>query len=545
MRHTKVMSATVENPFKAVHRGYKHLNRVKALVRLKSNTHADIIDIFEVYSYRLKELLATIESQCANESHSEATQIRLAALKLALLYDHLDVLMYSTSLVSKGSLVPPTSVAIINAELDKTIQCMQTYHPFRFNEMLSLVYLKLYNLLAKIAFHSLKNVPIARQLIDTVQRMYIEMLEQHNEHPRNYYGWRELFAKSSQLKPSAAACQFDAIEKLFAESASLLAKIEQFEDDRNGAMSNVGGDGEDDTDFRSVFDAAQDPAILLGKLLSIIPMVQTQRQWKTSAYLLLVAQQLAVGSSVKQASPMVDIKVRSSIITSWMRYIFGVFNESAVNWEQLCNGVGKLRLSQKFGQKMPNIAVTESNFHEIFNFYADTIPLPADELQFCVDSMQTIADGQRLIEYTLRMMVHLLNDSDFHSFPMEFIIHHYQMSDVLSIATIFAPDQYRCFDYQLERFHNFMRMMQALEKYCPQMHATLAPNLLDDLNEIILDLYAINCDRCVNIASQHDADDDITDGSRTKNTNQMQMNDHQRQIIAKLNELHAMTQPSQ
>lgn len=130
---------------------------------------------------------------------------------------------------------------------------------------------------------------------------------------------------------------------------------------------------------------------------------------------------------------------------------------------------------------------------------------------------------------------------------MDFIIHHYQMSDLLSIATILTTDPNQCFEYQVERFQNFMQMMQMLQKYCPQLHATLVPNLLDDLNEIILDLYAINCDRCGNSEganSKHDDDGDVTDagGDSRKNTNQIQMQ-KQCQIIAKLNELHAMTQP--
>lgn len=571
---TTTATATTSNPFKAIHRDYKRLNRIKALVRLQSNNRSDIIDIFEVYSYRLKELLAKVETDGANDAYSEPTQIRLASIQLALLYDHLDVLMYSSSLSlskesSTAALPPPPPTAIINAELEKTIQCMQTYHRFRFNDILSFVYLKLYNLLAKIAFQALQNFNIARQLLDCAQQMYMEMLEQqHEKQQYQYYGWRQLFAKSSKLKPAATISQFDEIEKLFAESSALLEKIEQIEAERENDSNDVAvvvesaddeGDGngngdESNDEFQTVFDsiqADQDYSILLGKLLSIIPVMLKQQQWKTSAYLLLMTQKLTIGSIAMEAektSPMVDVKVRSSIVTNWMRYIFGVFSNSELNWQHLCSSsAGKMRFLPKFANEKPSnneaSPKTELNFQIIFNFFAEIVPLASDELQFCVDSMQSIADGQRLIEYTLKMMEHLLNDSDFRSYPMDFIIHHYQMSDLLSIAIILTFDQNRCFEYQLERFHYFNQMMRTLQKYCPKLYATLVRSFMSDLNEIILDLYAVNCDRFEAIDNKED--DDNTDGDGdggNKNKNQNRMHNHQCQIIAKLNELHAMTQ---
>lgn len=567
--------STATNPFKTIHRDYKRLNRIKALVRLQSNNRSDIIDIFDVYSYRLKELLATVETECANDGYTETTKIRLASIQLALLYDHLDVLMYSTSSsLSKESSTalppsPKTSIAIINAELERTVQCMQTFHRFRFNDMLSLVYLKSYNLLAKIAYQPLKNFTIARQLLRTAQQMYMEMLEQDKKHPRSFYGWRELFAKSSKLKPTAAAYQFDTIEKLFAESTALLRKIEQIEaehEDDNAVAAAVGDNiGNVDGAFNSVFDSIQmhqDHSILLGKLLSIIPTLLKQQRWKIGAYFLLVAQKFAIemaaGGGADEADKtqaMVDVKVQSSIITNWVRYIFGILNGSTLNWRQTCSGAGKLRLSLKFdiskGDENPNDTSIESspkpnsNFEPLFNCFTETVPLSTDELQFCINSMQTIADGMHLIAYTLKMMKQLLIDSDFHRlYPMDFIIHHYQMSDLLSIATILTTDRNRCFEYQLERFQYFVQMIHTLDKYCPQVYATLVSNFMSDLNEIILDLYAINCDRCVNDKKEEEKEDDdgVGDGSSSNNQNQNQMHDQQGQLIAKLNELHAMTQ---
>lgn len=124
--------------------------------------------------------------------------------------------------------------------------------------------------------------------------------------------------------------------------------------------------------------------------------------------------------------------------------------------------------------------------------------------------------------------------NDFRVHPMDFIIHNYQMSDLLSIATIFTSNRHRCFEYQMERFQYFIQMQHVINKFCPQLHAMLQSNFHCDLNEILLDLYAINIDRCANYDdSVHEAMDNNDCGG----------DDHpELQIITKLNELHAMTQ---
>lgn len=586
------MSAS-SSPFKEIHRDYKRLNRIKALVRLQSTNRSDVVDIFEVYSFRLKELLDKAKTECTSSTPGPTT-LRLAAIQLALLYDHLEALMHSSSPSSPFSKESPstlssTSIAMLNAELQQAIDVMQKFHQFRLNDVLSFVYLKLYHLLAKIVYNPLKNFTVARQLFQATQEMCVEMRDQHEKQSPSFYGWRELFAKSSQLKPMTTTDQIDTIEQLSSECAALLQRIDEIEpehgenDDRTdpgianiAAMSarsrssSGGGDGDGtdpdgagDNDARSIFDAIQmyhqDHPILLGKLLSSIPTVLKQRQWKMSAYLLLVAHKLAIKMTVAAATntQIVDVKVRSSIMTNWMRYIFGVLNGAAWNWRQLFGSAGKMRFAAKFGNIIgdgggdvggtnysspshESFSKTDPN-SEMFGCFAQLIPLAADELALCISSMQTIADGERLIAYTLQALKQLLAENDFRLNPMDFISHHYQIFDLLAIATVLTANRNRCFEYQADRFQLFIHMMRSLNEYCPQLYGALVANFMCDLNEIILDLYAVNFDRCVS----YEADDSPADSEDNGNNGRGNCSRRHRQelqLITKLNEVHVMTQ---
>lgn len=67
--------------FRTIHRLYKRINRIKTLVQMQSSCLSSSVDIFEVFSSRMKELQCKVESDYANIEFSECEKVRLAAIQ--------------------------------------------------------------------------------------------------------------------------------------------------------------------------------------------------------------------------------------------------------------------------------------------------------------------------------------------------------------------------------------------------------------------------------------------------------------------------------
>lgn len=93
------------------------------------------------------------------------------------------------------------------------------------------------------------------------------------------------------------------------------------------------------------------------------------------------------------------------------------------------------------------------------------------------------------------MMKKLIHDGDFSHDPMDYIVHNYQMSDMLSISTILSDESDECFYFQMQRLEYSRRMIEWIEKFFPIIFETLASTFLSDLNEILIDLYSTNFTR--------------------------------------------------
>lgn len=444
-------------------------------MRVQSSNESTSVDIFDVFSFCSKELLSKVESEYNQTLETQPKRMRLAAVLLALHYDHLDTLIMFSGAIK--------STTIIATEV-QNVECqMDVFAAVRLNDVICLVYFKLMHLLAKINYNVLKNFGQAKHWLKSSERMYLELISLQDR--QHYYDFRALFSKSSNLK-IVNAPGFEVIDQLFAENTELLEKIQQNE------CNNV----------QSVFECLQmhkDTAILLGKILSTIPQLLEQRAFKSVAYFLLLAQKLCGDGG--------DIKVQSSIANNWIRYTFGVFSRSHANVIRNLRE-DQMVYSMKFlmsSAAEPNIdgcrmlcnSTTAKKTVELpsFNCFADLLPLNEDELQLCMDSIETISQANMLLNYSIEMLEKLLLVCDFQNQPLDFIAHHYQMSDLLSIAAIFADSFDQSFNYHVQRFHNFRQMIATTEKSYPDIMKPLQTTLLFDLSEIVLDLYAINFDR--------------------------------------------------
>lgn len=459
-------------PFKTIHCLYKRLNRIKALLRMQSSDLSTSVDVFEVYSSRLKEFLTKVEHEYSKTNISQMLKVRLAAIQLALHCNHLVALVYSSL-----KLVDRISIGLIDAEMQSIENCLQTFAVFRLNDIMSLIYFRMMHLLARTYFDPLKKVNKAKQWIQSAERMYLELLSQQNG--RKYYDCRELFSKSPILR--ATENGFEIIKRLFDENAELLLRMHQLENHQMDFVFQWLQTHQNHSNWRT-------------KLLSTVPQLLEHGESKVAAYYLLIAMKLAREKD--------DPKIQSSIATSWMHYFFGIFDRSQTILQQhfaedqhmiSLKSFALKRIGRKPEKRDHEQSMARSK--SMFNCFADSIALSADELRLCTNSLETIAGAKVLLRFSIEILRKSIDEVDFQQRPMDFIVHHYQMSDLLTIATILYENADECFNFQMQRFQHIRQLVQWLQDFCPDVFQSTAISFLNDLNEAILDLYAINYER--------------------------------------------------
>lgn len=474
-------------PFKTIHSLYKRSNRIKALVRMQSSNLSTTLNIFEVYSARLKELLAIVEHEYSKDGILESMKIRLAAIQLALHYNHLDSLIYSSF-----TLTDHITTDLINTEIQITTNRLQKFNAFRLNDVICLIYFKILNLLSKIYIDPLKDLNTAKYWIQAAEQMYMELVSLQND--RKYYDYPELFSKSAILQPSRIGLA--TVDRLYTETIALHKQIQRIENDT----------------FNSSIEwlqTHQTHSMWLYKLVSVIPQLIEYDEYKVVAYFLLIAR--------KMTNEQSNVMIHSSIATNWMHYFFGIFNRSQNNFQQyFANDVLMIshkslllkRLCKNNRENHERFVKLTTNFESLFDCFSDSIPLSMDELELCRNSLETIDEANILLHFSINLMKQLIRDVNFNQNPMDFIIHHYQISDLMTIAIILTNNPDDCFNFQTQRFQYICGMIQWLYNYCPDVYKTAANIFLNDLNEIILDLYAINFNRIL-MCMDFDSNDNV------------------------------------
>lgn len=465
--------------FKTIHHLYKRLNRIKSLVRMQTNHSSASVDIFDVFSSRVKEILFKVEIEYECSHNLMVEKVRLAAIQLALHIDHLESMIRTYS--SRAS---PASII---TEVQALENCLQKFDEFRSHEVIFLMYFKVLHFLAKVNYNPLKNVGVSKHWLNTAERMYMELMTTEQDEQR-FYDSHELFSKSDNLKPTADG--FAIVDRLFNQNLKLLEQIMEHESHEvNHLIESI---------------HMQNTSIWFGKLLAVIPKLIDQNEFKIVAYFLFIAKKMAEEKSV-------DFKVKSSVATSWMHYIFGVFDRSKEKLlkkytEKEMNIFRKSFSLKKSGRKIYDVDNKASSISKsIFNCFETSIPLTEHELRFCMNSIECIQDAKDLLNYSVDMMKKLIH-GDFSHDPMDYIVHNYQMSDLLSISTILSDDPDECFNFQMQRLIYSRKMIEWLKKYTPIVFETLASTFFYDLNEILIDLYSTNFTRLLThtkIENQH------------------------------------------
>lgn len=456
--------------YRVIHRMFKRLNRIKALIQIQSSSLSTSVDIFEVFSSRLKELLMRVEKEYCDEEIPQLDKMRLAAIQLALHFEHLDSLSQSFSTQKVSSI-------LINVEVQKVENRIRFFESIASNDVTFLSYFKLVNLLARINFDHLKNFNASKQWLKKAERMYMDLMASQGD--QIFYDTLELFSKSCVLKATTDGLEI--IDQLFGENMQMLEQILQNENSEVNCLLQW-------------LHTHQNTSIWLGKLLSIVPQLLDRNQYQIAAYFLLIAQKVATEKDA-------DWQVQSSIATSWMHYFFGVFDRSCEHLTKhfMPNQMMWLRkwlAEKRAGDKVHAagdcpMAIPSSTF----NCFADSIPLAEFERNLCTNQLDSRDAAQLLLDFSIEMADILIRDGDFRNDPMNFIVHNYQMSDLLAIAAILTNDPDASFDCLHKRFQYAERMVKWIENNCPMLFETLAPTFLSDLNEVLIDLFGVNFQR--------------------------------------------------
>lgn len=421
-------------------------------------------DIFYVYSSRLKELLERVENEFKSDLR-QADKMRLAAMQLVLHYEHLESMFQWSDKASSA----------LTAQVQKVENELQAFGEFRCDHVIFLVYYKMIQLLAKIYYDPLKNFSVSKHWLNTAEQMYMELLTQREE--LQLFDSQQLFSKTARIKPLKDGFKF--IDSLFSENIQLFEQILQNESIKVEHLLQIP---------RSKADAS----VWFKQLFVIIPQLLEQGEFKAAAYFLQIAQKIATEQNTK---------VRSAIATHWMCYLFDVFSESKSNLlnvfseEQMAifrRSVVSTRNTEDCQSHSPSSEDCLSIPENVFDCFANSIPLSQNELQQCVISIANVMEAKALLTFSAKMLLKLIRDIDCKHDPLNFIAHHYQMSDLLLIYTIVSDKADECFSIQDQRYQCFRRMINCLKNQSPVVFSKLATALLTDLNEILIDLYSSN-----------------------------------------------------
>lgn len=454
--------------YRVIHRLYKRLNWMKTLVQIRSSTLSISVNIFEVFSSQLEELQIKVEIEYSKADISQPNKMRLAAIQLALHFDYLESLVHSMSHLTK-------STAFLSDEMQKIENYIQTFDEIASNNVIFLSYFKMLNLVARINSDYLKNFSVSKHWLNKAEQIYLNVLASQGE--QTFYDNHELFSKSPMLKPTNNA--FDIIDQLFSENTRILERILQNENSEINCLLQW-------------LHTHQNSSTWLDKLLSIVPQLLNQNEFKIVAYFLRIAQKVATEKDAY------DWQVQSSIATSWMHYVFGVFDCSKKDLlsQFPSNDVWLLKRSKLKGQQihaLGDCAVTIPR--SIFNCFSSSIPLTQDELKYCTNSLESIDEAKNLLEFSIDLVNLLICDGDFRCNPMNFIVHTYQMADLLSISMILTNQPDECFGFQQKKFKYLARMVKWTQEHCSNVFEILGTTFFTDLNETLIDMYSTNFKR--------------------------------------------------
>lgn len=443
--------------FNSFHSIYKSLKKLKQIIVSKSIFgNAEMVeDTYDVYSARLQELLSDIEQKSSNEKLSSRYKARLAAMALCLKHDYLKISINR----------PSEELTAVN-ELEQ--QLLDNDHN-RFDEFIALIYLKSLLLLTKSRVFDSMEHKNQEYWLNTASEMYLELSSKFKNMP--IYDCNGIFADSKEPIPLTEDQKLITTNAIMKELASKLHLVENppcFDHfiDISGLQ-------------RSEQLCKQSPLVWVRKLLSLVPHSLQQKNFKCASYYLLTAAK-ALDLYASDTNTDLVTNVRSSIITLWVHYTFAILNASKSAWVK--------------GLINPSIAKSFQN-DSTFKCFSKIVPLKPEHLQLCIDPPMDVGNAGCLVSFSVGLIKQLIKLGDFTARPLNYIKHVYQIMDLFNVLTYLLNDPERGYLNRLQQFQHFDRLIQWLLNHHSNLFDVLSSDLLNELDEIITQLYEANQNR--------------------------------------------------
>lgn len=490
------MSGEVET-FQKFHNSFKKLQRLKALATLTTKINADVFDVFSSY---LSDLLTTVMNEyerCARYSSSIGRRLRLAAMQLALIYEQATSLMLVTS-------TPKPSL------FESLEKCLRKFETLKLSDELFFVYFRALNYMWLLYVRCFANATATiKGYSMRVQQMYDSRKHITDQ---KCYDSVQLFAKTLDMQPMEHGRE--EIDKLFMKNLNLIEVIYR----GTGDSENLAEILQQQT---KIGNADAPSLVWVQKIVALAPLLLNESNLKTTAYYLIVALKMLRECSESEIQKSeLFASVRLALATEWMNYAFAVLatsidflqkNFSNVELEPLNKFLPQLKFDDSINLKTITPGTSRTHFENIGDSHAmnsfdaanqfASISLSAQEISFCVQSIDSISTGQQLFSYAIDMIGDFVGSTDASAKPMDYIIYNYQLSDLLLIRSIFEVNSTPNYSFLKQRFERCNAMIQTLQEQCPKIFEIAKDWILSDLNEIVLDLYECNLSSLSNISS--------------------------------------------
>lgn len=460
--------------FQALHDAYKDLKRLKSLIKV-GGTALVAVDTVDVFLAQWKQLFGSIENEMTVKETSKLEQCRLAAMQLVLHYDYMQVKM-DYLLIDERM---PDSQVLDGIWKIEDLLC--AFDELRLKDEIFFVYYKMLSFLAKVHYSRTKQIKLTKLCLDKAAQMYKHFIA--NAATLQFYDAKQLFSKSRTLRPMMDGLK--SLNDIFVENLELTELIEDNEEfnsvtrtihwlQRHQALCKVL------------------PLVWLNRLRSLVPLLLGQHQYKSASYCLLIA--FRVLNECCSVPNMAEFKsIHTSIALYWIRYTFDVFGLSKDKiFDSFCGNQNRMLLSAvvwKCHDIESNLMRSSDANYSAFQCFEETIRLTDAEKLLCMDSLIDLNETRSLLGYSIKIIATLIEQCAVDVNPTNYIIYHYQLSDLLNIVAILSNDPKIGHTFQRQRLINFEYMISTVKHRCPDIFALISTRLLDEFNEILIDTY--------------------------------------------------------
>lgn len=479
------MSGEVE-VFQKIHNSFKKLQRLRGLVTIRFKVNSDVYDVFSSYLNDLLSVVSTEYKLCVRRS--SPNHLRFAAMQLALHYE----------VAKTALLVTDTPKPSLFEDLEK---CMREFADDKLTDEFFFIYFRALNYLWLLyasrfpyAFATAKDYSVR------AEKMYESLLNQ--DKPHQFYDFPQLFSKMVVMRPMESGRE--KIDNLFAKNLQLLEVVYQEAGDTENLARIL--------QHQAKIRIANVPCLIwLRKIVALVSSLLNQYKTRTAAHYLIVASKMLRECNESDQKSDDVAAVRLSLATGWMNYAFNMLASSIdflrttfsdEELEVLVKFLPRTGLKEFKNPKTDTSRASKCQFDQIGDSHAvvssetsklfDSINLSSQEMSFCVQSIQDISTGQKTFSYIIDTIGDFIYSTDVSALPLNYIVYHYQLLDLLLIRSIFETDVNSKYSVLKLRYKKCDEMIQTLNEKSPEVSQIVSGWISKDLNEIILDLYHCN-----------------------------------------------------